>query len=117
MLEQSSSEHSSDGSYGEMGQPVYTVTDGYPYAVPYYDSEMGDEMNMTEATGDYPTYSMAGPSTAYEPVAHGSRSVAIRQITSMPRSVPSISSVSEYSTVGPSTSQVSNFAATLHYCV
>ncbi|KAL6738486.1 hypothetical protein Aduo_012029 [Ancylostoma duodenale] len=110
MFEQTTSDHSSDGSYVEMAQPVYTVPDGYTYALPAYETELGEEIDLVEHQDDYSGYSMAGTSTGYEVVDSGtidrSQPIVVQQAGSVPSRVLSAAAVPEYSIDRPSTSKV-----------
>ncbi|KAK6750740.1 hypothetical protein RB195_002608 [Necator americanus] len=85
MFDLPASDHSSDGSYAEMSQPIYTVPDGYAYALPAYETELGEEIDLVEdqdrsrpliaqpttcsiprlvSTADVPEYSSDRPSTS-----------------------------------------------------
>lgn len=113
MFEQTTSDHSSDGSYVEMAQPVYTAPDGYTYTLPAYETELGEEIDLVEHQDDYTGYSLAGTSSGYEVVDSGgidrSQPLVMQQgACSIPR-VVSTTGVPEYSVDRPSTSKVRDF--------
>ncbi|ETN68583.1 hypothetical protein NECAME_05547 [Necator americanus] len=108
MFDLPASDHSSDGSYAEMSQPIYTVPDGYAYALPAYETELGEEIDLVEDQGDYTSYSAPGTSTSYEVISNTvdrSRPLIAQPTTcSIPRLV-STADVPEYSSDRPSTSK------------
>ncbi|KAK6045976.1 transcription factor E2F/dimerization partner [Cooperia oncophora] len=102
------SDHSSEGSYADMGQqPVYTMPEGIAYSVPAYESEIGDEVDVIEAPADYPTYSLPGGNTSYATVDQGPRTVTMRHANTVPRTT--VASMPEYSEPGPSTSKAPQY--------
>ncbi|VDK61575.1 unnamed protein product, partial [Cylicostephanus goldi] len=106
VFEQNASDHSSDGSYVEMAQPVYAAP-GYAYSLPAYETEVGEEMELVEQP-EY-VYAMPGTSTGYEVVdantVDRSRSVVMVRPPSLARGA-STSSVPTYALDQPSSSKV-----------
>ncbi|VDM72236.1 unnamed protein product [Strongylus vulgaris] len=110
MFEQTTSDHSSDGSYVEMVQPVYTTPEGYAYTLPAYEAELGEEIDLIEQQGDYTGYVVPGTSAGYEVVDSNavdrSRPLVMQQtVSSVPRIV-STAGAPDYALDHPSSSKV-----------
>ncbi|KAJ1357143.1 Transcription factor dpl-1 [Parelaphostrongylus tenuis] len=72
VYDHSGSDHSSDGSYVEMTQPVY-ASDTYPYTVATYEAEIGENIQIIESANGYPTYSLACAGGNYDALNQSSR--------------------------------------------
>ncbi|KJH52213.1 transcription factor E2F/dimerization partner [Dictyocaulus viviparus] len=115
VFDQSGSDHSTDGSYVEMSQPAYT-SDNYSYTVPAYDSEIGEDIELIDATNMYPTYSLSCGNGSYEVLDHVSRQSTTAPSSSIVKNVTVADNLSEYTGAGVSTVKAHQSEARIMNC-